>query len=515
MVITESLLNLCCKACVSTNPKVSEATHNNICKMLHSVKEKDIPIESRDKFNLCKAMNRLSVSRVDRDIILDNIRSAGRFNQLNSIIDQLDKSEMDDDQCDKLNDWLIKKIQLKTIVDKLPNIEQFIEKFQSNSFDDSDGLIDEWGNMISSVNASFLNYKRQSTSTNIREIDLFSDPYDAIIKQIKDSYSGENSISTGFTQLDSYMNGGFEPKRLYIFGGASGDGKSVLLNNFLVNAVNSPKNTNFERKNIYIYFTLENLIDESVVRMYCCLNDLEVGDFMKHYDKHKVQIMTRTKAWQLDNNSVVVMAYMPPTMTSVSDLTSYVDLVKSRYDNVGNVKAVYVDYLDLLRSGQTFDMHRLELGQVTIDMKVAAVLTDVPLITVTQLNKGGYNDSEIPSLTNIGESMKKVEHSDFVGTIRALKDKESIEKEFQDNNISGNKINAIDYSIDSETPVKIAILKNRSGPKNKIVTLKARYNRFKLYDCGKSDTPTFDDAELEEQFQVVTHGSSEDDDLGI
>ena len=49
--------------------------------------------------------------------------------------------------------------------------------------------------------------------------------------------SGKNSVSTGYVELDKYMNGGFEPTRLYIYGGSSGDGKSVLLTNFLKNAV--------------------------------------------------------------------------------------------------------------------------------------------------------------------------------------------------------------------------------------------------------------------------------------
>ena len=64
---------------------------------------------------------------------------------------------------------------------------------------------------------------------------MFSDSYENVLNSIEINCTGRNSISTGYSELDIYMNGGFEPTRLYIYGGTSGDGKSVLLVNFLKN----------------------------------------------------------------------------------------------------------------------------------------------------------------------------------------------------------------------------------------------------------------------------------------
>ena len=95
-------------------------------------------------------------------------------------------------------------------------------------------------------------------------------------------------------------------------------------------------------------------------------------------------------------------------------------LTSARYEGKAVLKGVYVDYLDLLRAGQVFDLHRLEMGQVTIDMKVAAVMQGIPWVTVTQLNRGAYDPKENLSLANMSESIKKVEHSDFVGILKNL-----------------------------------------------------------------------------------------------
>ena len=107
-----------------------------------------------------------------------------------------------------------------------------------------------------------------------------------------------------------------------------------------------------------------------------------------------------------------------------------------------------------------YDLHRLELGQITLLLKAVAVLENIPIITVTQLNREGY-DKEVFSLTTMSESIKKVEHSDFV---------------------------AILHNLDEEDPVgdyhklEVFIGKNRTGPKNKKTVLLSRFSRFLIKD---------------------------------
>jgi replicative DNA helicase len=199
------------------------------------------------------------------------------------------------------------------------------------------------------------------------------------------------------------MNGGFEPSRLYIFGGASGDGKSVLLMNLARNAVEREKDLSGKRE-IFIYITLENLIDESLMRVFCAHNKITIGDVVKDYDNQRTIIEDDLKLWQNNNNAALIMAYFPPTITSVNDIRAFIEDVEAKYadDNV-EVKAIYIDYLDLLMAGQKFDLHRLEMGQITIDLKVLSVQISKPIITLTQLNRSIFIKSRI-NIKGVGDT---------------------------------------------------------------------------------------------------------------
>lgn len=468
-MITEQFINLCCTILLDSNPKFTEQVIRDISSILSSYNEDDISINFKKKFELTKSILKLRLDQNLPEQVLDSIIVAGHFSELSSFIEHLQKSEVGPERVDSALSSINQRKQVLSIQYNLPEIEEFINKFKTNSFTDLSEVTQHWNGLISKVHAKTLEEKRKEAKSSIRELDLFQDDYEDVLNQIAISYSGENSISTGYKDLDIIMNGGFEPTRLYIYAGISGDGKSVLLNNFVRNAVETNKDKTGDYS-LYVYFTMENLIDESLVRLYCSVTNEKIEDFVQQFEDKRKVIMKTLKEWQMDNNSIVHMAYFPPTITSVSDLVSYSDIIKSRYGDgpiKAKLKAVYTDYLDLLKSGQTFDLHRLEMGQVTIDMKVAAVMQGVPWITVTQLNRGAYNDKEHPTLANMSESIKKVEHADYVGILK---------------NIEDVKMDQDPTTIPETNDFKIFIGKNRSGPKNRYINLRATFSRFRIDD---------------------------------
>jgi len=131
------------------------------------------------------------------------------------------------------------------------------------------------------------------------------------------------------------------------------------------------------------------------------------------------------------------------------------DDVKQQYPNA-RIAGLYVDYLDLLRTDIKFDIYRLELGQVTLALKTLAVQYNIPVITGTQLGRPAYkiNESKELGVDMISESIKKVEHADFVGLL--AKDP------FDDTLVHGK------------------IGKNRSGKSNLSIDFKVDFTRFKF-----------------------------------
>jgi len=480
-MLTEQFINLCCTILLNDNSKFNDVVVNDISSIFSSYEEEDVALQFRKKFSLAKSILKLRSERRPPDQIIDNILSAEHFDELSSFLKALSTKVIPEDKIINAVNQVCEKKRLVQLQRDIPFVEEFVGKFNTSSFTDTSETLQYWEELISKLHSSVLEEKRKEARSNIKELDLLNDNYTDVIDQIELSYSGKNSISTGYNELDGYLNGGHEPTRLYIYGGCSGDGKSVLLNNFVRNSIECNKDTTGPMS-MFMYFTMENLIDESLMRLYCSYTNKDIKEVIRNYEYEKT-IMERTmKDWQLEHNAMVCTSYFAPTMTSVSDLVAYCDIIQARYEGRAVLRGVYVDYLDLLRSGQVFDIHRLEMGQVTIDMKVAAVTQGVPWVTVTQLNRGAYDNKEMPNLTNMSESIKKVEHADFVGILR-------------------NTQPTVDPGADArfvptDGDFKIIIGKNRSGPKNQIINLKSNFSRFRIDDNGSRGTIPYASADV-------------------
>lgn len=485
-MLTEQFINLCGSIVFQTHNKFTSSVYSDIYHILHHYKEDSIPLDSRKKFKLVQTLTKLKIADKAPDEIFDYVAATGQFNDLKDYLTTLSTRIIPEEKIDSAIRNIVDRKKFSAILKDTPVLEDFIKKINNNSFSDLGEPIKQWEGLVSQISTKISEEKRKESYVNITSLDLAEDPYEEVLNQIERNYNGKNSITTGYNQLDGYMNGGFEPTRLYIFAGASGDGKSILLMNFLKNAVQR-RRENVTEKEIYIYFTLENLVDESLTRLYCSLQEKEYKEMMRSYSTIKPTIERTVKEWQIGHNTVVNMAYFPATLTSVSDLLNYVEKVKNRYAGRGTVKAIYIDYLDLLKSGQTFDLYRLEQGQVTIDLKVAAVINRIPIISATQLNRGGYDQKAALSLTQMSESMKKVEHSDFIGILRTITD------EMEEGQAS---LIPSPYG-----KMQVVIGKNRSGPKNKEVQFVTNFSKFLISERSRDEVPMM---ELPQQlpFQV-------------
>ena len=281
---------------------------------------------------------------------------------------------------------------------------------------------------------------------------------------IKKKYERRNKTPTGFDYLDNkIMVGGYEPSRLYIWGGGSGAGKSTMLNNTIIRSatIDPVANTDVAAKyvpgeitRVYIYVTMENTIEESLMRTYQplfnktsiqMLNDIATG----------VDIRKRISDALSKCGSTIVMKYFPAMSVSSLDLMGVVDDVIDKYGSEA-IAGLYVDYLDLLKTDMKYDMYRLELGHITLSLKTLAVQYNIPVITGSQLGRRVYSiqASNELNLDQMSESIKKVEHADFVALFA---------KDGSNNNIVHGRIG-----------------KNRAGESNINLDFSVDFSRFKF-----------------------------------
>lgn len=474
-MLTEQFVNLSCVLLLDDNPIVSNLVVADIGFILNSYEDEDVAMQFRKKFELAKSILKLKIDEKTPEQILDSISATGHFSELESFIKGLGERKLDIAKLESQVALIAKRKQFSYLMQDIPVIEDFVKKVNNNTFTDIDEEVEYWSGLISKLHSRILDNKRRESKLAIKELDLMLDDFTPVLNQIEVNNSGLNVVSTGYKELDKYMSGGLAPARLYIFGGTSGDGKSTLLINLLKHAVETNKNLTGP-VNVFNYFSLENKMDETLVRLYCSLENINGDELILKYAEYKPIMEAKIKEWCKKHNASIAMSYFQATSTTVLDLVSFSEQTLQKYKEKvpegGVLKGTFVDYLDLLKSGQTFDLHRVEIGQITIDMKVASVMQNIPWVTVSQLNRGAYNDKEESSLANMGESIKKVEHADFVGIIK---------NKIEDKDIRDIKIRP---EIGTFT---VTIGKNRNGPKNVMVSMHSQFSRFRIFDDSMKD----------------------------
>jgi len=465
-MLTEQFLNMCVTLCVSEQKMVNESLIYDIqgIQQKYEANDNDIPIEINQKFLLVKTLVDLRLAGKTVDSMVDSI-SNGNFKDTIDFISLKIKSPPDELV---LEDY-IKQVRLKkkyvSILKDYDKLAKFVEDVDGNTFESLDETIKSYDEMLTDMYSTLSDEKRKDSISKIASLSLRNDSYNDVFEQIEINYSGDNTVPTGYTELDKLMRKGYDPGRLYVWGGASGDGKSAFLINNIKHAVEKDKQDPDGLINVYGYVSLENLVDESLLRLYSSWSDKEVDKVLDNIKTEKKVAEKFLRKKMKNFNADVDIQYRAPSTFTVFDLRTYIQSLKDQYKGIGRVRAIYVDYLDLLMSGKTFDLYRLELGQIALLLKVVAVSENIPLITVTQLNREGY-DKESFSLTQMSESIKKVEHADLVGLLKAQEEDPQNKTRFKD--------------------IEIYIGKNRCGPKDKKVTLRADFSKFVIEDGVKA-----------------------------
>jgi len=429
----------------------------NDLKQIFSVENdnyKDIPVKLINQFDFCKTLVNTDWTKMSKDVFIDSISDEHKFIEFKSLLSFQCTQKLTQSQLNEiLNIISLKKESLFIENDKLL-LEEFVDKFDSNGFLNSENMVNEFENMISSIYTRTI-LKNKSSNNNLTKNFIFNSDEDIqkAITMVEDYRSVKNKLKTGIKSFDEILRGGFENNRIYIVGGTPGVGKSLFLLHFLLKTLFNKDND----QGLYIYFTLENMINETLDRLYTMIPN--------YYDDHSsfknpAESLKEKLSEARSLNKLFTIQYLPPYTSTVNDIMISVDQLIMKTGL--KPKVIFVDYLDLLTSVNKTELYRLELGYVTMELKTLSIKYDTPVITPTQLNSSGYGDT--PDLVSITESKKKVEHADFV-SILANRSKAS----------NGN----LTSGIIEDNKVIMFVRKNRNGPL-KNIAFNVNYNKMKI-----------------------------------
>lgn len=482
-MITDSFLDSCFTIILNKTPKIkkTKALYRDIVEVLEFSESREtyeIPLNIKSKLECLRKITTMLLE--DREIqnILDSISFSEKFMEHRDYLDLKVNEEIKEHQFQDIVKQVKLRKKISALFQNYDDLDKVLESIKDGSFDSIDDLVEDYEVTIKTLYSNMMEANRSVTIEAAASLDLGKDDYTSVIEMINRKYDKSNKTPTGFTVFDKVMSGGYEPSRLYVFGGGSGAGKSTMLNNTIILSATSniyhqipeakaPVMGEIHR--VYIYISLENTIEEALMRTYQPMFDKSTAEMISDI-RHGVEIDKMIQGELAKNSSAIVMKYFPAMSVSPIDLMGVVDDVIDQY-GADCIAGLYVDYLDLLKTDTKYDMYRIELGHITLALKTLAVQYNIPVITGTQLSRGVYKISSSAELNVdlMSESIKKVEHADFVALLA---------KNAFDNTLIHGKVG-----------------KNRSGETNVSIDFKVDFGRFKfLHDAVSSNKEKQDDS---------------------
>jgi len=458
-LITESFLNSCFSLLLNKNSTVkrSKALYRDVLEVISFSEQKesvDLNISIKNKVELLKIISKMLSSDKTVSNIFDSVVFSEKFKQHKDFLDGCINDEMNAIFFqDTLNQIRLRK-KISALFMNYDELDKVLTSIKDGSFDSIDNLVNDYEVTIKTLYSNMMESNRSLTIEAAASLDLVKDKYDHVIEMIKKKYDKSNSTPTGFDFFDkSILNGGYEPSRLYVYGGGSGAGKSTILNNSIYKSAQQPLMMDTDRfpksgdiRRVYVYVTLENTIEEALMRTYMPMFNISLTQMLRELSNEKgIHIRDSIVSELAKTHSTIVMKYFPAMSISPVDLMGVLDEVIDIYGKEA-IAGLYIDYLDLLKADTRYDMYRLELGHITLSLKTLAVQYGIPVITASQLGRSAYriSNSQDLGVDQISESIKKVEHSDFV----MLLAKDPIDDKVVHGKIGKNRAGKSNVSVD-------------------------------------------------------------------
>ncbi len=433
-MITESFLNSCYTLVLNKHCKIKKTPgfYRDVTEVLNFYQNKesgDIPLALQNKVKLLRKVIEMKLGGKKTATVIDSLFGLSKkYSDYQSFVESVVEDKIDPETFLDIIHQVRMRKKIKALFENYDDLSDVLGLIRDGSFDSLDDLVGTYETTIKMLYQNLMDNQRQMTMESTTSLDFVNDDYEAAVDQIKKKYLDGSRTSTGFKSLDGFFNGGWTPSRLHILAGTSGAGKSTFMTICIAKsaqAKNGPPRRNVKDlhnktdiQHVYVYITMENTADETLMRIYQdvmsmteddLLDKLRSGDLNAKIMKQHINDKIKPHA------ATLVMKYFPGMSISPVDIMGVIDEIEAEFGK-GTIAGVFVDYLDLLIADSQYDLYRLELAKITLSLKSIAIQYNIPIITATQLNRPAYRVESAKELgaDNMGESIKKVEHSDVI-----------------------------------------------------------------------------------------------------
>lgn len=386
---------------------------------------------------LYKALEaRLDYNLTDKELILTHINGGLSFQ-----VDFLDYNNLEMDKanvqyCHKLVEDTLKYSFFYNDIDILQDL---MTQFKTVDISKRASIVQNTEIVIDRIKN---NFRKCHVEQNLNDV-TFSLEDGTFESAVTDTYNlvtnPSRRLFTGMQGLNEMVGGGFESGRVYMFLGVAGVGKSLTL----LNIINQLKKYNTQVKGkdptktpCIVLLTQENTVVETITRMFDMVVDNSHG--MGNYELGEVIYKMRTEGGLAITESSpldIIIRYKPNRSISTDYLyTLYDDLL----DQGKEMVCLIQDHIKRIRSVDGNQDLRLELGDIVNEFKVFAAEKDIPVLSVSHLNreatkileeasrKGNQDTGKLIGKSNTGESLLMIDNLDCGITIARDYDKDGL-----------------------------------------------------------------------------------------
>lgn len=415
-------LQLFCNFIVSENKNIHKS---NVINLNNLITNLDMSLYENDNEKLSKLDfikkgidARLNYNLNKKDLILMHINGGLLDYESNNSIE-----EIDNDEIMWINKIVADALKFGFIYSEVDKLEELCNRFKATDYSSKTEVLNYFKDAIFDIQNKF----RQSDANASSDLyfSLADDKFDECMREVYNKVtSPSNQLITGFTGLNEMLGGGFESKRVYALFGLPSEGKSITLLDFALQI--KKYNPGYvckdpTKKPCVVYFTLENGLEESVVRL-CEMVGLEGSMSDYNIDELITKLKTEGELYINTNSPIdLIIMYKPGMSVDTSYLYTMTEELEDKgYETI----AVIIDYIKRIRSSLDNSDTRVWLGNVINEFKVFASTKDLVVITASQLNRDATQHIDESRKTNksdlvrmlgrsqIGESMLILENLD-------------------------------------------------------------------------------------------------------
>jgi replicative DNA helicase len=252
-------------------------------------------------------------------------------------------------------------------------------------------------------------------------------------------------IPTGFHQLDEITNG-LHPGQMITVAGRPGSGKSTL-------ALDIARNAAVKHGKPTVIFSLEMGKLEIMMRLFSA----EAGVALQNMRSGHMSDQDWTRLARRSSELAEAPLYIDdsPNLTMM-EIRSKARRLRQRQD----VQLIVIDYLQLMTSGKRVESRQQEVSEFSRSMKLLAKELDVPVVALSQLNRGPEQRTDKrPLLSDLRESGSIEQDSDMVLLV--------------------HRPDLYEPETERAGEADLIIAKHRNGPTATIaVAFQGRYSRF-------------------------------------